>query len=36
VKRGSAYFSPNYDSASAKLLIDLDAALGSIEIERID
>lgn len=36
VKRGSAYFSPNYDSASAKLLIDLDAALGNIEIERMN
>jgi len=33
-KRGSAYFSPNYDSASAKLVIDLDAALGNVEIER--
>ena len=35
-KRGSAYFSPNYDSASAKLIIDLNATLGSIDIERID
>jgi hypothetical protein len=35
VKRGSAYYSPNYDSASAKLVIDLDAALGNVDIERI-
>jgi len=34
VKRGSAFFSPGYENASAKLIVDVNAALGSVEIER--
>ena len=35
VKHGSAYLSPGYDEARTKLTIEIDAALGSVEIERI-
>lgn len=34
-RRGSAFVSPGYDGAATKLVIDVDAALGSVEIERI-
>jgi len=34
VKQGSAFVSPGYDGAKAKLIIEVDAALGSVEIER--
>ena len=34
VKQGSAYVSPGYDRAETKLTIEVDAALGSVEIER--
>ena len=32
VKRGSAYYTPNYDAAPAKLTIDGKAVLGSIDV----
>jgi Cell wall-active antibiotics response LiaF, C-terminal len=35
-KRGSSYYSANFDSASTRLVIDVDAALGNVEIQRID
>jgi hypothetical protein len=35
VKDGSAFVSPGFDRAEIKLLIEVDAALGSVEIERI-
>jgi hypothetical protein len=34
VQQGPAYVSPGFDRAAAKLEIDVDAALGSVEIER--
>lgn len=34
VRRGSAYESPDFDAATAKLVIDANAVLGSIDIER--
>jgi hypothetical protein len=34
VKQGSAFVSPGFDRARAKLHIEVDAALGSVEIER--
>lgn len=34
VKQGSAFVSPGYDQANTKLIIEVDAALGSVEIER--
>jgi hypothetical protein len=34
VKQGSAYVSPDYDRATTKIMLDIDAALGSVEIER--
>lgn len=34
VKQGNAYVSPGFDRATTKLNIDIDAALGSVEIER--
>lgn len=35
VKDGSAFVSPGFDRAETKLFIEVDAALGSVEIERI-
>lgn len=35
VKQGNAYVSPGFDRAATKLVIEVDAALGSVEIERI-
>jgi len=35
VKQGSVFVSPGFDRAAAKLYIEVDAALGSVEIERI-
>lgn len=35
VKQGSVFVSPGFDRAEAKLYIEVDAALGSVEIERI-
>lgn len=35
VKRGSRYLSPNYDDAAARLVVEVNAVLGSIEIERV-
>jgi hypothetical protein len=35
VARGQAFVSPNLDRAEAKLHIEVDAALGSVEIERV-
>jgi hypothetical protein len=35
VKQGAFLVSPGYEGAAAKLLIDVSAALGSVEIERI-
>lgn len=32
-KRGSRYYSENYDSASARLYLDIDAAFGDIKVE---
>jgi len=34
VKQGNAYVSPGFDRATTKLNIEIDAALGSVEIER--
>lgn len=33
VKRGSSYYSPNWDSAEHRLDLDLSAAFGSVEVE---
>lgn len=35
VKRGSSYYSPNWDDASIRLTLDINAALGSINVEWI-
>lgn len=35
VKRGDSYFSPDWESATHQLTIDIDAAFGSIEVEWI-
>lgn len=36
IKRGDAYFSPDWDTATHRLTIDVDAAFGSVEVEWID
>lgn len=36
VKRGNAYYSPNWESARHKLSITIEAALGSIDVDWID
>ena len=36
VKRGKAWYSPNYERAAHKLDIDIDAAIGSIDVQWID
>jgi hypothetical protein len=33
IKRGNSFYSPNWESASHRLTIDVDAAFGSIEVE---
>ncbi len=35
VKRGSSYYSPDWESAAHRLTIDIDAAFGSIQVEWI-
>lgn len=36
VKRGNSYFSEGYDRAQRRLTVDVEAALGSVEVEWID
>jgi hypothetical protein len=36
IKRDDAYFSPDWDTATHRLTIDVDAAFGSVEVEWID
>lgn len=33
IKRGSSFYSPNWDSAAHRLTVDVDAAFGSIKVE---
>jgi hypothetical protein len=35
-KRGNTYYSENFEDATNKLALDLDAALGSIRVEWVD
>jgi hypothetical protein len=35
VKQGGSYVSPGFDQAQTKLVIDVTAALGNVEIERV-
>jgi len=32
IKRGDAYYSPDWEEADRKLTIDLDAAFGSVKV----
>lgn len=36
VKRGSSYYSPDWDTARHRLSIDVEAAFGSVEVEWVD